>query len=230
MAERACYYAGVRLWQYFQTWEVVSTPSTAINLSGLTRLRGYINTTSPNHVSDISVRCVIGPVTAVSGLSVGQTMEAMLLQSQELLVTRGASLNSLSVVEDRARKADVTGGPYPQGGQVISHGTAGGSWVPTAGRLVLVRNPATGDGFTTTITATGTGTVTLTVPSGVTVNSAWDILDCQVYIPSCAYRGRTPGSAGLAIDDAFRRDIEYRFTSVSAPIYASAHNLDLDES
>jgi len=230
MGVRGAYWQGVRLWEAFQRIDASAQASTSVLHQGVDRQYAARNADSHNFTRPIRVETVVPADKTDSGdLPDWLVVRIQLLDVERDLISIADSTpqGPLSICQDVDRKADVSGGPYSGNAQTISHGTAGGSWTPTAGRKVLVRKPSSGEGFVATIDSVGSGTVTLDVPSGYTVTSDWDLVDVQLVFPDCAYRTMSGGDPSEWEEVGIPK-VAYDFDCESDPAWATAHDQSHD--
>ena len=227
---RAFFFNGVRLWEQGEEWHTSASRGARSDGIGVDQMHGYINPASPNWSRQVSVTTFIGLVTAYGDLSRADTLDAMLHQLESRLIAQSKTLGNLSRCTDSDRRAVVTGGPYAanEAAQPVSLGAPGGGWAPAQDRLVLLRNPTTGDGFVTPITAIPiAGSISVVLP--VQVTSAWEAVDVVAYFPSVQFDGLRPGVASPDDrTDEWRPSVEFAFTASADPVYAAAHLVPMD--
>lgn len=228
--QRAAYFKGVRLWEWFQEGDPWAQRTTMGVHEGLGRSWADRVPDSPNFDREIPIYCVVDQMAAESDLSGLTSIENVLHDVEADLIANSKTAGHLSICDDPERKADVTGGPYSGDAAVVAHGAVGGSWSRQAGRYVLARNPASGEGFVAPIQAVDASATDLTfdIPSGVSVTSAWDLVDVQRAYESCTYLRMHGGSArdsGMdsAEGDQWRATVTYFIACNGAVLMATAH-------
>lgn len=231
MTTRGAYWQGVRLWEVFQTIDPWATRTTDVLHLGVERQYAARNADSPNFTRPVRVRTVVeankeGTVDIPAWVAI--RIQLADVEKDLVAVAIDTPQGDLSITYDTARKADVTGGPYAGAGQVIAYSNLGGGWVPTAGRKVLVRNPATGAGFVADIDAVVAGTsITIDVPTGYSVTSVFDIVDVQLIYPDCAYRSMDGGSPE-DWEEIGIPSVVYEFDCESDPEWSSDYDMSHD--
>jgi hypothetical protein len=229
----AAFFKGVRLWEVLQEWKPPATRTGQGQHDGITQTYAKHNPESPNFVRNINVSTVVDPVEkadALADLEPGTHVLIALMRCEQHLIDVATTLGDLSWCQDVDERANVTGGPYAGPATLaIGHDTPGGGWVPAVNRLVLVRSPG-GEGFVATIQAVPGGTaVTVAIPDGVTVTSAWDIVNVQVNLPDCAYERMDYGARTVFHEGEWRPAVDYSFVGNAAPEIATAHAVPVDD-
>ena len=105
--------------------------------------------------------------------------------------------------------------------------SAPSGWTPTAGRLVLFRDPTSGEGFVTEIIGYATGPHRITAQLEVAIDTDWDVLPVVVYWPSCRFATMDPGEPAGTGSNTHRPEITYSFESMADPVFATAHRATL---
>lgn len=191
--------------------------------SGVTRKYRSRVFDSPNWEFQIQVPCWFDQLTPISGLSARDTLHLALAQIKKDFISHTGESGPLSWCHDSTRKGDVASSAVA-GLRVIPLASLGGSWTPTAGRLILFRDPSSGEGFVTSIVSYAAPNVTCNIP--VNIDTGWDVYDITFYWPECQYLGMSQGSPGDATD-SHRPRVIYRFGNNADPVIPSALNQDL---
>ena len=215
---KACFFGGIRLWDCLRYWVQAPARTGTARAQGVFQRRGLLVPDSPNVFRDLRVRCTIDPVVPVGDLSAQGTLYVGLAQMDAALVQASSEPAELTWVEDDARLASVTGGPYaPSASVVVPHTAPGGGWSPVAGHYLLFRNPTSRDGFVAFCEAEDGSSVTVTIP--VQIDSSWELIDAPFYWPSTIYERMNPGEPENTGGDFFRANVEYSFSSSDDLIY-----------
>ena len=221
---QAAFYKGVLLWQYLQEIDFPASRTDDPGYSGLRRKRRGSSPKSPGFGRQISVKCQVDPQADYDDLEAGATLLLGQVQLDDALIDVSDGQAHLSYAQNHEDVAQITGGPYAAGSNVpVSHDAFTSGWTAIAGRLVLLRSPATGAGFVTSIGTVGTGTLTL-LETSEEITDAWEMIYVQGYWPEAVYLTTQHGSlssAGKRQD--WKPEVIYEFTTGAALISAAAH-------
>lgn len=226
---RGFYFKGCRLWERGEEWHSVPSRSDGSGALGARRKYATKSGHAPNWQREVVVTTIVEEVTAQADLDQHDTLDVIARRIEERLIALSQTPGDLARVADVSQRANVTGGPYSAGsGVVVSHDTPAGSWTPTAGRLVLFRNPSTRAGFVATISSTGSGTITCDLDEDV--STAWDVLPVVAVYPDVHFENVDPGRAELdRATDRWRPGLEFTFSSRSDSENATAHDVAMDD-
>lgn len=224
---RAAYFKGCHLWEHWDDWGPQAQRTGDSRHMGVAQVWGYTEPGSPNFQREIPVKTYIEPMTGTADLDPETSLDTLLVQIEDELVSLSKTKGALAYAMDSDQKADVTGGPYAAAG-VITHGAVGGSWTPAIGHLVLVRKPTTGAGFCCSISAVSAGVsmtlAALTNQTWESIDSTWDIVYVQQVFTLTSFEHMNRGSRVDSLaGKAHRRDVEYIFSNHAPADHAAVH-------
>lgn len=240
MGNTICCYNGVRLWKNAMTLRAVPAANGAVAKAGMSKKRGRVNNRSPNNLWEITVMTSIPPVTEISSAYGRQaTHHLYMLQIGSQLIDQSRSFGHLSWVVDDDYKQDVAS---VSGSGAATDVTLDSftNWTPVAGELVLLRNPVTGEGFTSPISVVGAGPpYTIRVNANRTgldrqdedvsgdITTAWKAYRCAYYFPMCQHVRPNWNEVPSQGEDKHSM-AGWQIRSEADAIYAATATLDLE--
>lgn len=221
---RAFFFAGIRLIDEGLKWESDPSRGSEILNPGVRRKYAVLDPYSANFSRTLRVTCRQDLVSAVSDLSMADTLDAMMMQLEERLIQASTEASPVSRVPDDTRTANVSGSYVAGGPTPVTITGLGGGWTPTVGRLVLFRDAATGNGFVSTITAYSGGVLTALLDEDI--SGSWDVYDCVAVFSGCLFSRMEHGAIEVSQrSDEWRPSIVYEFRTTSAGSWATDHQI-----
>jgi len=226
---KAVYFKGVRLWENLRWWHEAAPRQGESVALGVEQQNALLVPDSPNFLRSIEVTTEVAPVSATDDLSLQATIHAALMQERIRLHAVADSLGDLAWVEDDSQYATVTNSETAGSGVVVEHGAPQGSWTTEAGHYVLVCKKSSGLGFVSQITARNGGTPSVTIDLEVNIDNTWVLIPIAFHFPDVKYEDMDAGEPESAGSDKYRALVLYTFQGGTDPVFATDHDIDLDE-
>ena len=223
MSKVAVFFGGVWLWQHAQRWPTAVQRKDDVKHSGVGREWARSVPASPNFVREIPVETFIEPITATGDLTKQFTMEALLWQLEDQLVSLSKEGRTLAWQQDSSLKADVKVAMAPGSPATVLLENVSADWTIETSKYVLFRNPATGEGFVTLVAGWDDPTETLSAVTPVQVTPDWEVRPIQIHIDDTEFVRMDKGSAPQGSRGAFKRNVTYVFSATRNATFAPAY-------
>lgn len=248
----AAFWKGVRCWQFAKCLRVQPQPGALQPKVGLDKVRARIDARSPNFVYQILVPCWMravdgdNGVASLSGQGRQVTRQIYMGKTLEFFVDNAQALGQLAWVEDTSDVLAVAAGA--SGGTDVDVTYTAATYDPSAGDLVLFRNPNTGEGFVTTITLVGakppyTMRVNLQRPTvarntstgepvmeDVDITTDWEILKVSYYYDKVAFSSMSDPEVPTMVEDKTVLNCAYTFMAEAGIVYPASLSPDFTTS